>query len=139
MLWEVEIQPRVLDAERARVCEEYDLLTHSRQGSELITATARGYLLEGGLDVEQAERLFRDLLLDSVAETGRLGALNEHFRADTVATVLLKPGVMDPAALSIVDAARDLGIALESVRCYRRVFWSLVGSNIAGLAPGPGQ
>ena len=29
---------------------------------------------------------------------------------------------MDPVALSVVDAARDLGIALESVRTFRRYF-----------------
>src|SRR5262249_27837695 len=35
---------------------------------------------------------------------------------------LLKPGVMDPAALSVVDAARDLGITLESARSFRRYY-----------------
>ncbi len=122
MLWEVEIQPRGSDTELARVREEYTLLTHSRQAADLITGSARGFLLEGDLDRAQADQLLRELLVDPVAETGRLGTLNEHFRPDTLATVLLKPGVMDPVAMSVVDAARDLGIALDSVRSYRRYF-----------------
>src|SRR5262245_61765097 len=122
MLWEVEIQPRTTDAERARACEEYDLLTHSRRGAELIVGSSRGFLLEGPLDREQADRLLSGLLVDPVAEVGRLGALNEHYQPSILATVLLKPGVMDPVAMSVVDAARDLGITLESVRCYRRYY-----------------
>jgi phosphoribosylformylglycinamidine synthase len=35
-------------------------------------------------------------------------------------SVLLKPGVMDPVAESVLAAARDLDIALESVRTFRR-------------------
>ena len=41
MLWEIEIHPRDRDAERGRVAEEFDLLTHTHRGAELITATAR--------------------------------------------------------------------------------------------------
>ena len=33
MLWEIEIRPRGHDAERQRVCEEYRLLTHARDGA----------------------------------------------------------------------------------------------------------
>src|SRR5262249_59125986 len=82
----------------------------------------RGYLLEGDLGREQAERLFRELLVDPVAEHGRLGALNEGAGRDRLATVLLRPGVMDPAALSVVDAARDLGVPVQSVRTFRRYY-----------------
>jgi phosphoribosylformylglycinamidine synthase len=122
MLWEVEIQPKGHDADRERVCEEYDLLTLSRAGAGLVTRSARGYLLEGELSRDQAQRLAHDLLLDVLAETGMVGALNEHVTPDRLATVLLKPGVMDPAALSVVDAARDLGVPVTSVRTFRRYF-----------------
>jgi phosphoribosylformylglycinamidine synthase len=122
MLWEVEIQPKGHDADRDRVCEEYDLLTHGRDGAGLVTRSARGYLLEGDLSREQAGRLADELLLDALVETGTVGALNEHSAPDIVATVLLKPGVMDPVALSVVDAARDLGIPVASVRTFRRYF-----------------
>src|SRR5262249_24588174 len=122
MLWEIEIRPRGHDGERDRVAEEYDLLTHTSAGRTLLTATARGYLLEGDLTREQAERLMRELLLDALVQTGRLGTLNEHVAADLLATVLYKPGVMDPAAMSVVDAAPDVGIPVESVRTFRRYF-----------------
>src|SRR5258708_7523935 len=122
MLWEFEIRPLGRDAERARVCEEYDLLSHAKTGDRLVTASARGFLLEGNLGRAEADRLLRELLLDPLVETGRVATLNEDLGADRLATVLLKPGVMDPVALSIVDAAKDLGISVESVRSFRRYF-----------------
>jgi len=122
MLWEIEIRPKGHDAERRRVAEEYDLLTHTRGGAAFISGTARGYLLEGELSRVQAKRLADELLIDALVESGRLGALNEHLRADHLATVLLKPGVMDPTSLSVVEAARDLGLDVASVRTFRRYF-----------------
>src|SRR5207245_11667654 len=38
--------------------------------------------------------------------------------------VLLKPGVMDPVAQTVVEAARDLGMRLEAVRKFRRYILS---------------
>jgi phosphoribosylformylglycinamidine synthase subunit PurSL len=122
MLWEIEILPKGGDLERKRATEEYDLLTHSNRGVELITETARGYLIEGEISRPEAKRLADELLVDPLIETGRIGTLNEHVRPDHRATVLLKPGVMDPAALSVVEAARDLGIRVEQVRTFRRYF-----------------
>ena len=122
MLWEIEIRPKGADGERVRVAEEYDLLTHGKAGSALVTGAARGWLLEGPLSREQAERLTRDLLVDSLAESGALGALNERPADGRLATVLYKPGVMDPAALSVVDAGRDLGVTVDSVRSFRRYY-----------------
>src|SRR5579885_850468 len=122
MLWEVEIEPRTRDTERERVCEEYDLLTHTHDGASLIARTARGYLLEGDLDRDQAERLARELLVDALAEAGRVGGLNEAAGGVPLATVLLQPGVMDPAAQSVAAAAADLGIPVESVRTFRRYY-----------------
>src|SRR5262245_10650453 len=123
MLWEIEIRPRGADPERARVAEEYDLLTHSRDGTRLVAATSRGYLLEGDqLSHEQVNLLARELLIDSVVESGRVAPLGEPPPADLLATVLLKPGVMDPAALSVVEAARDLGVRLAGARTFRRYF-----------------
>ncbi len=122
MLWEIEILPKGEDAERKRIAEEYELLTLTRPGGELITETARGYLIEGEVSRPEAKRLTEELLVDSLVETGRIGTLNEHLRPDHRATVLLKPGVMDPAALSVVGAARDLGIRVDQVRTFRRYF-----------------
>jgi phosphoribosylformylglycinamidine synthase len=122
MLWEIEILPNGEDIERRRVAEEYALLTHSHHGAELITGTARGYLIEGEVSQPDAKRLTEELLVDPLIETGRIGTLNEHLRLDHRATVLLKPGVMDPTSLSVVEAARDLGIPVDQVRTFRRYF-----------------
>jgi phosphoribosylformylglycinamidine synthase len=133
MLWEIEVRPRGHDAERARVGEEFALLTHGKYGPDVVTAAAHGYLVEGGLDRGDAERLARDLLVDAVAETGCVGALNEHPGTGRLATVLLKPGVMDPAALSVREAARDLGLAVESVRTFRRYFGAPPSAEVRDL------
>lgn len=125
MLWEVEIRPQDQDLERDRVAAEFDLLTHTQQGKDLITGSARGYLLQGDLDQDDARRLLAELLVDPLAESGRLGTLNELHQAghtERILTVLLQPGVMDPVAQSVVAAARDLGTPLEAVSTFRRYF-----------------
>src|SRR5262249_37986989 len=91
-------------------------------GARLVTSTARGFLVEGDLDRDQAERLARELLVDPLVESGRVGSLNELATDDLLATVLLKPGVMDPVALSVAEAARDLEILIALVRTFRRYF-----------------
>ena len=60
MLWELEIRPTGKDGERERVCDEFDLLTHGERGGDLISASARGFLLEGELSDEQRARLARN-------------------------------------------------------------------------------
>ena len=75
MLWEVEIRPLGRDGERERVCDEFDLLTHAERGGDLVTAAARGFLLEGDLDRRaDAERLADELLVDPLVETGDVRA-----------------------------------------------------------------
>jgi phosphoribosylformylglycinamidine synthase II len=118
MLWEVEIAGKLQDPERDRVAAEFALLTHTDAG-HLLARTTRGYLLEGDIDQSTAQRLVHELLVDPVVETYRLDAV-PHNGSVACLTVLLKPGVMDPVAQSIVDAARDLGVALEGVRTFRR-------------------
>jgi phosphoribosylformylglycinamidine synthase len=124
MLWEIEIQPKGADAERDRVLEECASLMHSRTADQLVQRSARGYLLEGDLDHDAVERLARELLIDPLVETGRVAAVGANAPKPAAngatVTVLLKPGVMDPAAMSILEAARDIGISLASVRSFRR-------------------
>src|SRR5438874_1976163 len=140
MLWEVEIEARQHDPEKARVAAEFDLLTHGRDGTQLLARTARGYLLQGDLDRDTAQRLVDELLLDPVVEAAEVRQLaatdqsRERQRAvatqpladargsDQYLTVLLKPGVMDPVTQSIQDAARDLGVPLQAVRTFRRYY-----------------
>src|SRR5260370_20953321 len=116
MIWEVEILPRGRDAERERAAAEFDLLTHSNAGRELLTGSSHGYLLEGDLTRDQVRRLADTLLVDSLVEEGQRGSLNEHLPSDSqVLTVLLKPGVMDPVAQSVLAAAADLDLILREV------------------------
>jgi len=160
MLWEIEIQPRGDDSERHRIAAEYDLLTHGSDGPRLVVRTARGFLLEGELSYDQADRLCQQLLLDPLVETSVLRAIgglghsptppltkggkgglaglqsshtslhaNGHpmqpdakSGIESSATVLLKPGVMDPVAQSVLDVARDLGVSLKAVQTFRRYF-----------------
>jgi phosphoribosylformylglycinamidine synthase len=136
MLWDVEIMPRRRDAELARVQAEYQFLTHHPSPAGLLE-TARGYLLEGDLTLDQASRLMIELLVDPLVEDGVCNPI--PLVDDMISpsaplalgwTVLLRPGVMDPTAESVLDAARDLGIPLDSVRTYRRYYL-----DHAGLPP----
>jgi phosphoribosylformylglycinamidine synthase len=128
MLWEVVIYPKdENDRESYRVREEYNLLTHTKLGYDLIGGNAYGYLLEGNLTDQQRERLLDELLVDPLTEKcacRKLGEANSRSNVEMFVTVLLKPGVMNPVAQSIIEAARDLGIHLESVSTFRRYFLS---------------
>src|SRR5262245_2275842 len=150
MLWEVEILPKASlprekaslprergEPELARVRQEYNLLTHSDQGSQLVSLASHGYLLEGDFPRAQTETLRTELLVDPIANDSRIGEVNEHLskggNESKVVTVLPKPGVMDPAAQSVVEAARDLGIRIESVRTFRRYYLDLNGLASANV------
>jgi phosphoribosylformylglycinamidine synthase len=125
MLWEVELQARERDLERDRVCAEYDLLTHNRDGARLFHRSAQGYLLEGELSEKDVQRLTDQLFLDPLAQTAQIKALGAaRSREPEHVTVLLKPGVMDPAAQSVCDAARDLGVEVATVHTFRRYYLS---------------
>jgi phosphoribosylformylglycinamidine synthase II len=122
MLWEVELAPLDSghDPELTRVETEYALLGFPRPAEgRLLLGTARGYLLEGELVAEQAELLMNELLVDPLLERGTYEPLSAGQLSDKW-TVLFKPGVMDPAAQSVLAAARDLGVSLASVRTFRR-------------------
>jgi phosphoribosylformylglycinamidine synthase len=127
MIWEIEILPQH-DAERQRVAAEYDLLSHTSDGSELFERTSRGYLIEGDLTREQARQILGDLLVDPLVEAARLGTLADHSPgAANALTVLLKPGVMDPVAQSVQAVAADLGLRVKAVRTYRRYYLTKKG------------
>jgi phosphoribosylformylglycinamidine synthase II len=120
MLWELEIKPLGKDGERERVCDEFDLLTHAQRGGDLVSASARGFLLEGDLAESELEVLRNEILVDPLVEAGVVRPLGA--RAEHSCTVLLKPGVMDPVAQTILDLARMLNIRLNAVRSFRRYF-----------------
>jgi phosphoribosylformylglycinamidine synthase len=120
MLWEVEIKPLGRDGERERVCDEFDLLTHASRGGDLVSGSARGYLLEGNLGDAHLERLVNEVLVDPLVEAG--AAAPAASRSGHSYTVLLKPGVMDPVAQTVLDAAKLLGLPVTGVRTFRRYF-----------------
>jgi phosphoribosylformylglycinamidine synthase len=120
MLWEVEIRPLGRDGERERVCDEFDLLTHAQRGGDLVSGSARGFILEGLLGDADLERLTNDVLVDTLVETGTAtptATKNGHYY-----TILLKPGVMDPVAQTVLDAVKLLGMPVTAVRTFRRYF-----------------
>ncbi len=121
MLWEVEIHPLGRDGERDRVCDEFDLLTSSTRGADLVTATSRGYLLDGHLGAPDVHQLCDELLIDRLVERAEVRELGTPLdRAST--TVLLKPGVTDNVADSVTAAATDLGFAVAQARTFRRYY-----------------
>jgi len=149
MLWEVEIQGKLHDPEQARVVAEYELLTHrnvkegvrpllperpegcfAQKGPDpffdaagILARTTRGFLLEGDLDEASAQRLVDELLLDRLVESAQVSPIPGPAKGKLNGlTVLLKPGVMDPIAQSVVNAAADLGVALRGVRTFRRYY-----------------
>ncbi len=120
MLWELEIRPLGKDGERERVCDEFDLLTHGDRGGDLISASARGFLLEGELTDEQRARLASEVLADPLVESAEFSLVGS--RTAHSYTVLLKPGVMDPVAQTVLDAVKMLGVPVTAVRTFRRYY-----------------
>jgi len=123
MLWEVELWPKDRNPDHERVCADYDLLTHSARGREVIESGSRGYLVDAHLTTEEDRVRLVDLLSDPIVEWVRMDRLNAEHRDRqgwVKLTVLPKPGVMDPVAESVVSAARDLGLAVKAVRTFRR-------------------
>jgi phosphoribosylformylglycinamidine synthase len=82
-----------------------------------------------GLDLAAAERVARVLLQDPVLDAVRVHALPEPLADEVVVTVLRRPGVMEPVALSAVHAARDVGVTLRRVRAARRVYVTVDGPS----------
>ncbi len=121
MLWEVELRPTGRDGERERVCDEFDLLTHSQRGADAVSASSRGYLLQGPLSQDDVTRLCDALLVDPLVESATVREVGAVLDGHPY-TVLLKPGVMDPVSQSVKKAARDLGLPVEEVRTFRRYF-----------------
>jgi phosphoribosylformylglycinamidine synthase subunit PurSL len=142
MLWEVDVypaegQPDLLGRQVAASAAELGL------AQNLGVLAARSYLIQGGLDHCQIERIANELLTDRVVEiavvapvgNGALAAppyspLSAGAAVNTSPTphtprllhVLLKPGVMDPVAQSVSSAIADFGIRAEAVRTLKK-YW----------------
>ncbi len=83
---------------------------------------------------ERVEQLARELLADTVVERAiirQVGSRESEPQGATSVTVLLKPGVMDPVAQSVMSAAADLGVEPEAVASFRK-YW-LAGASDAEI------
>ncbi|RPI83844.1 MAG: phosphoribosylformylglycinamidine synthase, partial [Planctomycetaceae bacterium] len=136
MLWEVEIRtrPEGLDREAQGVLAQCRALGLS---SIRQVHSARSFLVQGAVDRPAAERLARGLLADEVVETFQVRALplshNVAPPADgPVLNVLLKPGVTDNVAATVLPALRDAGYAVDAVRTCQK-FWFNADADPAEL------
>ncbi|MBX3415052.1 MAG: phosphoribosylformylglycinamidine synthase subunit PurL [Pirellulales bacterium] len=128
MLWEVDIHPAEgqpdLAARQVRLeAAELGL------SQDLRLRSARGFLLEGELGREDADRIARELLADTVVERPAVGAVGDAAITDQGASnearlvhVLPKPDVMDPVAESTIAAIADMGLRVRAVRTLRK-YW----------------
>jgi phosphoribosylformylglycinamidine synthase len=132
MLWQVYVlsKPGQPDLDARRVAAE---IAELRMGQIDEVHSARGYLVEGELDIAPIQRIAQQLLADPVIEDFAIcdpsGEFNGHsaprtkqFSSLAAASVLLKPGVMDPVAQSVEQAIRQLGLNVQQVRTFRR-YW----------------
>jgi len=123
MEWEVEIRfrPGAYDAHGHEVWREaQDLGLAAVEAVE----SARLFYLDTDAPPEEVERLAAELLTDPVVERYALSDGRARRRDPRPAvTVRRKPGVMDPVALSTVQAAADMGIAIRRCATARRYYF----------------
>jgi phosphoribosylformylglycinamidine synthase len=131
MLWQIEIYPAdgQPDLDAQRVASDAADLGIARQ---LTVHSARGYVVQGPADRQQIERLAAELLADGVVErttvapVGHASLLSRPgiTEADCpqLIYVLLKPGVMDPVALSAQQTIGDYHVPVDAIRTYRK-YW----------------
>ena len=126
MLWEIDVHPaagQVDTAGKNIASEARDL----GLDSNLTVAAAHGFLLQGNLSQEQAQlatRLLADSITESttVAKVGDPQLTNGRGGLSQLVHVLPKPGVMDPVALSTLQALQDMSLPVESVTTFRK-YW----------------
>lgn len=125
-LWQISIRPlpgRSAPEHRA-VVHALDLLNpllrHQFDAAVPPITTERGYLLRGEIDANAAEAIARELLIDPLLEEATIGPLESGRISSSTMTILKRPGVMDPVALSAREAARDLGFDVDQVWTFRR-------------------
>lgn len=125
-LWQIDIYPA--DGFSDRDGQRTSQQIHELGLGDVSVSFARGYLIEGELDLNSATQMATTLLSDAVTERAVVAiagddSLNEP-PADnaTLVYVMPKPGVMDPVAESTVAAARDSGWPVDAVRTIRK-YW----------------
>ncbi|GAB5402848.1 MAG: phosphoribosylformylglycinamidine synthase subunit PurL [Aureliella sp.] len=123
-LWEIDVLP----ADGWPDIAGEGLASEARDlgiGDKLEISAARGFLLQGDLDEQQAKQAADKLLADSITEqtvVARVGSpeLSSVPSGSALVHVLPLPGVMDPVADSTLQALRDMGLPVDQVSTLRK-------------------
>ncbi|MGV3484090.1 MAG: phosphoribosylformylglycinamidine synthase subunit PurL [Planctomycetaceae bacterium] len=125
-LWQIDIYPAegFTDRDGQRISEQI----HELGLGDVPVSFARGYLIEGDLDLDAATRMASTMHSDSVTERTVVAIAGDDCFTEppgdniTLVHVMPKPGVMDPVAQSTIAAARDSGWDVDAVRTLRK-YW----------------
>lgn len=120
MLFYIEV------ARRQTIGDPYgrEILEQARElGINTIKAvrTASVFVIQGLTHESQAKTVADQLLADPLAEEYAIGGpILVEGMGHRIAQVLKKPGVMEPAAASVLKGIHDLGLSAEKVRIARK-------------------
>ncbi len=122
ILWEIDVHPAAGQADTAGK----NIASEARDlglDANLTVAAAHGFLLQGNLSQDQAQQATR-LLADSITESTTVAKVGDPQLANgrggltQLVHVLPKPGVMDPVALSTLQALQDMSLPVEQVTTF---------------------
>jgi phosphoribosylformylglycinamidine synthase subunit PurSL len=133
-LWQIDILPANGQedvAAKSLQAEAHDL----GLGDHVTISAAHGFLLQGELSHDQVRRAAELLLSDSIVESttiaqvGDASLVQPRNGLNNLLHVLPKPGVMDPVALSTLQALQDMSLPVEQVGTYRKYWLSELGAD----------
>lgn len=147
-LWEIDVHPADGQADETGTSLVNEARDLGLDANVSITA-AHGFLLQGELSEAHVQHAAHRLLADSITESTTIalvgddrlldrpeGGLTQAERgsAAQLVYVLAKPGVMDPVALSTLQALQDMGLPVEQVSTFRK-YWLCSSSSVPLEAP----
>lgn len=127
VLWQVEIanSPGFPDRRAEETLDAAIELGLIAEDAGVAISSRRGFLVQGALDSNQANRVATRLLAEPVVHSAMVGQSGDtKFLASLsdacLIYVLPKVGVTDPEAESAAAAIRDLGYTVDQVRTFRK-------------------
>lgn len=132
--WEIEVswRDRALDPRRSELLGQVANLFGAESRTSDVEVSDVYYLRDAGLEVASVQRVAEVLLSDPVVQTVAVHAPGDATSGNGArdsgagiaptcsATVLQKPGVMDPVEASLLQGLRDLSVADVEVRTALR-------------------
>jgi phosphoribosylformylglycinamidine synthase II len=106
-VWRVEVHPLSPSDDPAGASVLHEIRESGLAPSITAVHTARVFLIQAPLEQEAIERIAGELLTDPVNQRYRLGATPRQENVPLIEVHYL-PGVMDPVAMSTVDAIREM-------------------------------